>query len=143
MDKDTKEQSRLLDDAQKNTGINRKYLLEKINPKSNLDTKPEMKIKEYVRIKRKRRRRYHDPVTPCQGILNSPEAPEKTKREIRRVYNSLNPAEIKRRIDKKLNLLHQDYKRKQEKRSGDVSKVDLKQNFGQKVSDLTKGVSVR
>ncbi len=34
-----KEQSRLLGEAKKNTGLNRTYLIEKLKPNSSLDTK--------------------------------------------------------------------------------------------------------
>ncbi len=104
---------------------------------------PQMKLKEYVIIKGKRHRRYHKPITPYHSILNSSEVPKKTKQELRKVYDSLNPAELKRKIDKKLDLLYQAYRRKQEKRNGAVSKVDLKKDFGQKFYRSTKTVSVR
>jgi len=46
-----KEKGKLLDEAEKRTGLNRKYLIEKLKPKSNLDKD---------KSQRKRRKEYYD-----------------------------------------------------------------------------------
>ncbi len=104
---------------------------------------PQMKLKEYVIIKGKRHRRYHEPTTPYKSILRSSDVSEKTKQELTEIYDSLNPACLKRRIDRKLNVLHDAYQKKQKSRNGTASKVEFKKDFAQKVFDSTKTVSVR
>lgn len=46
-----KQKGKLLDESEKITGLNRKYLMEKLKPKSNIDNKPEQ---------RKKRKEYYD-----------------------------------------------------------------------------------
>ncbi len=50
--KDKKKQNQLLDDAQKSTVLNRKCLLEKLNPNSNLDTKAKQRKKKDTKDKK-------------------------------------------------------------------------------------------
>ncbi len=104
---------------------------------------PQMKLKEYVIIKGKRHRRYHEPITPYKSILRSSDVSEKTKQELIEIYESLNPADLKRRIDRKLNALYEAYQKKQKGLNGTASKVEFKKDFAQKVFDSTKTASVR
>ena len=57
-------------------------------------------------------RKYDKPRTPFCRLLESTELSEKKKQELRNIYNSLNPAHLKRRIDKKLDALYKFYKQK-------------------------------
>jgi beta-lactamase class A len=49
--KDKKEKGKLLNEAERITGLNRKYLLEKLKPKSNLDK---------IESEKKKRKQYYD-----------------------------------------------------------------------------------
>lgn len=44
--------------------------------------------------------------------MESKEISKEKKNELEKIYDSLNPAELKRNIDKKLNLLYKAYKEK-------------------------------
>jgi len=50
--------------------------------------------------------------------MESKEASLPTKQELKKVYDNLNPAKLKRAIDKKLNLLYEAYKTKKRQRYG-------------------------
>jgi len=56
--------------------------------------------------------------------MESKEVSKEKKEELRKIYESLNPAELKRTIDKKLDLLYETYKKKNK-----VLKVDLTKKF--------------
>ena len=71
-----------------------------------------MKLKEKIRIKGKIHRKYDVPKTPYERLMESGQISEETKRELRAVYQSLNPAELKRKIDKKLKKLYEVYEEK-------------------------------
>lgn len=77
------------------------------------------------RIKGKIKRKYDQPKTPYQKIMESKEVPEKTKQELKKIYHSLNPAELKRKIDAKLKLLYQAYQEKK----GKKEKQDENKNY--------------
>lgn len=66
--KDKKEKSRLLAEAARITGLNRKYLLEKLKPRSNLD-----KLKEQ---RKRRKQKYGNEIKPalkkCWEIFDKP-----------------------------------------------------------------------
>ena len=76
---------------------------------------PVIKLNEKVRIGGKIHRRYDIPRTPYHRVLESKEISEKIKEELRQIYNSLNPAELKRNIDRKLDMLCKAYQQKQTK----------------------------
>jgi len=78
-----------------------------------------MKLKEKIRIKGKIHRKYDVPKTPYERLMESGQISEETKRELRAVYQSLNPAELKRKIDKKLKKLYEVYEEK--KGRGEIS----------------------
>ena len=71
-----------------------------------------MKLKEKTREKGKIHRRYDTPKTPYQRIMESPYIPDTTKNKLRSVYLSLNPAQLKRSIEKKLKKLYKTYQEK-------------------------------
>ena len=72
-----------------------------------------MKLKEKIREKGKVHRRYDIPKTPYQRLMDSDKIPEETKEKLTRVYQSLNPAELKRTIDEKIHQLFEVYEEKQ------------------------------
>ena len=71
-----------------------------------------MKLKEKIRDKGKVHRKYDSPLTPYQKIMESNLVSEETKDKLRKIYLSLNPAELKRGIDKKIHLLFKAYEEK-------------------------------
>lgn len=73
---------------------------------------PQIKLKEKVRIDGKLHRRYHKGQTPYQAIMANPRVPQATKQVLKRTYSKLNPAQLKRTIDDKLNMLVKTYKAK-------------------------------
>jgi len=73
---------------------------------------PVMKLKEKIRDKGKVHRKYDIPKTPYQRIMESRKIPEETKEELRELYQSLNPAELKRGIDEKIQQLFKTYEQK-------------------------------
>lgn len=59
---------------------------------------PSVKLIEKRRIGSKVKRIYEEPKTPYERVLEHPAIPEKTKEELRRKYEELNPAELRRKI---------------------------------------------
>jgi len=70
---------------------------------------PVMKLKEKIRDKGKVHRKYDTPKTPYQRLMESEHIPEETKDKLTKIYLSLNPAELKRGIDKKVHMLFKAY----------------------------------
>lgn len=81
---------------------------------------PQMKLILKERIGGKIHRKYDIPKTPYLRVMESNEVPDEVKQKLRQVYESLNPALLKRNIDAKLDRLSQAYKKKK-----NISKVDL------------------
>jgi len=73
---------------------------------------PVMKLKEKIRDKGKVHRRYDTPKTPYQRIIESEHIPQETKEKLTKLYLSLNPAELKRKIDEKVHILFKAYEEK-------------------------------
>jgi hypothetical protein len=73
---------------------------------------PVMKLQSKERIGGRVKRKYDAPGTPYQRLMGSEQISEEAKEELRRVYLSLNPAELKRNIDTKLAKLYQTYEQK-------------------------------
>jgi hypothetical protein len=73
---------------------------------------PVIKLKEKVRIGGKIHRKYDKAKTPYHRLMESKQISIKTKKELKRKYDSLNPAELKRKIDKKLKKLYKVYSKK-------------------------------
>ena len=73
---------------------------------------PVMKLKEKIRDKGKVQRKYDIPKTPYQRIIESRKIPEETKEELRELYQRLNPAGLKRKIDEKIQQLFKTYEQK-------------------------------
>jgi len=71
-----------------------------------------MKLKEKIRDKGKVHRKYDTPRTPYQRLMESERIPEETKEKLTKLYQSLNPAELKRKIDEKIHRLFKAYEEK-------------------------------
>jgi len=105
---------------------------------------PVMKLNKKIRIKGKIHRKYDVPKTPYQRLMESGQISEETKKELRIVYQSLNPAELKRKIDKKLKKLYEVYEEKNGR--GKISpfkkqtpRIDIESHI---LNDLTTPISV-
>jgi len=81
---------------------------------------PVMKLKEKIRIKGKIHRKYDKAKTPYCRLMESDQLGEQAKQELKQVYDSLNPAELKRQIDKKIKKLYEVYLKKK-----GLSKVEV------------------
>ncbi|MEA1964570.1 MAG: hypothetical protein U9O41_05535, partial [Candidatus Aerophobetes bacterium] len=73
---------------------------------------PVMKLKEKTRVKGKVHRKYDIPKTPYRRLMESGQISEKEKKQLQDLYQSLNPAELKRKIDKKVHKLYKAYEEK-------------------------------
>ena len=105
---------------------------------------PVMKLKEKIRIKGKIHRKYDIPKTPYERLMESGQISEETKKQLQNIYQTLNPAELKRKIDKKIHQLFEAYEEKNGR--GEISPfkkqaphVDLESYI---LNDLTTPVSV-
>jgi hypothetical protein len=73
-----------------------------------------MKLIEKVRDKGKIHRRYDTPKTPYQRLLESDQTSEETKKKLQECYFNLNPEDLKRRIDAKIQKPFKAYEEKRE-----------------------------
>ena len=73
---------------------------------------PVMKLQSKERIGDKVKRRYEVAKTPYQRLIESNQIPEGVEEELKGIYLSLNPAQLKRSIDAKLAKLYQAYEEK-------------------------------
>lgn len=73
---------------------------------------PTLKLKEKVRDGGKIRRKYEVAKTPYRRMMESGQIKEEEKNKLKEVYDSLNPAELKRNLDKKLRNLYKVYQKK-------------------------------
>lgn len=83
---------------------------------------PVMKLTEKIRIKGKIHRKYDKAKTPYSRIMESDDVDENTKKELKAVYDELNPAELKRKIDKKIKKLYAVYMKQNGSREVDANK---------------------
>ncbi len=67
---------------------------------------PVIKLISKERIGGKIHRKYDIPKTPYHRLLESREITQKDKQELKRIYHSLNPAQLKRTIDERLKELY-------------------------------------
>jgi hypothetical protein len=63
---------------------------------------PTFKLKEKLRIGSKIVRKYHSPQTPYQRVLESPEISDDVKQKLKLRFESLDPIELRERIEQKL-----------------------------------------
>ncbi len=73
---------------------------------------PVMRLERKERIDGKTRRRYAKPKTPYRILRESGQLPAEALKKLDELYRSLNPADLKRRIDKKLKTLFALYEKK-------------------------------
>jgi hypothetical protein len=73
---------------------------------------PVMKLASKERIGGHVKRKYDVPKTPYQRLMESGQMPEEAKRQLEAVYLGLNPAQLKRDIDAKLDKLYRTYEQK-------------------------------
>lgn len=81
-----------------------------------------IKLISKERIGGKIHRKYDIAKTPYQRVIESPEISKEKKQELREIYQSLNPAQLKRAIDRKLDLLYQAYQQKNKSQKVDIKK---------------------
>ncbi|HSB09099.1 MAG TPA: DDE-type integrase/transposase/recombinase [Blastocatellia bacterium] len=77
---------------------------------------PSMKLSEKTRIGSKVVKRYQQPKTPYQRLLESPSVDRSVKRRLRAEYEQLNPAQLKREIMWLQEMLLKAVRNKQKKR---------------------------
>jgi len=70
---------------------------------------PVMKVIEKTRIGGKVKKKFDIPATPYHRLLASADMTAEQKQKLTALYVTLNPADLKRRIDKALTLLHKSY----------------------------------
>ncbi len=85
---------------------------------------PVIKLISKVRIGGKIHRKYDVAKTPYQRVMESKEIPENKKQKLKKIYLSLNPAQLKRTIDAKLDMLYKTYQDKNK-----TLKVDIKKKI--------------
>ena len=80
---------------------------------------PVMKLVSKERIGGRVKRKYDIPKTPYQRLLESGQISEEAREELKRVYLSSNPAQLKRNIDAKLDNLYHAYQQKMKAQQSD------------------------
>lgn len=88
---------------------------------------PAMKLASKERVKGHIKRKYDKPKTPYARIMESPSISDVKKEELKKIYDSLNPAQLKRNIDKKLQLLWKTYQEKMGRGEG-FANVEIAKN---------------
>jgi hypothetical protein len=63
---------------------------------------PTMKLKEKIRVGSKYKRKYDEAKTPFQRVLDSPDVPQEKKDALLKLYQNLNPLQLRHQIDKKI-----------------------------------------
>jgi hypothetical protein len=78
---------------------------------------PRMKLKEKVRVGSKVHREYYPAKTPYRYLMESDQISGAKKKELEKIYLSLNPAQLKRTIEAKLDNLYKVYQQKKQRSS--------------------------
>ena len=102
---------------------------------------PVIKLKSKVRIGGQIKRKYDKAKTPYRRLIESNQISKKEKEKLIATYHSLNPAELKRTIDKKLDNLYRIYQKKKGQKNIKItnklipsmmsfSNMSQKDNFG-------------
>jgi hypothetical protein len=73
---------------------------------------PVMKLKSKERVGGRVKRKYEASKTPYQRLMESEQIRDEVKDELKSIYLSLNPAQLKRSIDAKLTELYKTYEEK-------------------------------
>ena len=74
---------------------------------------PRMKLKEKIRVGSKIHRKYYPAKTPYQYLMESDQISPAKKKNLEKIYLTLNPAQLKRTIEAKLDNLYKVYQQKQ------------------------------
>ena len=83
---------------------------------------PVMKLILKERIGGKIYRKYDEPKTPCQRAIESKEVSVESKQRLKKAYESLNPAQLKRGINAKIDKLYKVYQLKNKSQRVDAQK---------------------
>ncbi|RJQ31316.1 hypothetical protein C4572_02710 [Candidatus Parcubacteria bacterium] len=103
---------------------------------------PVIKLVPKTRIKGKIKKKYDKAKTPYGRLMESDKVSAEKKKELKTLYESLNPAELRRSIRKKLNLLQKTHDSKK-RLVGRIKPPDkIKRNFGVMINHSTEPVSV-
>jgi len=102
---------------------------------------PVIKLVSKVKFKGKDKRKYDKARTPYRRIMESDKVDKEKKEELKAIYDSLNPAELRRNIEKKLKLLQRIYDKKKGSLSRD-DRRDINSDFGVIIHDVAEAVSV-
>jgi hypothetical protein len=68
---------------------------------------PSFKLRQKVLVGSKYRRVYDKPMTPLQRVLESPQVADDRKKQLKALFDQLDPFELKKRIDHKARLVFQ------------------------------------
>jgi len=104
---------------------------------------PVIKLISKERINGKIHRKYDTPKTPYHRIIESKEIPERTKQELRKTYNFLNPAQLKRTIDDNLNTLYKTYQSKTNQQQNEIQRSNFKKLSVRFLTTQSDAISVR
>lgn len=102
---------------------------------------PRMKLKEKIRVGSRVHRKYYPAKTPYQHLMESDQIPSAKKKELEKIYQSLNPAQLKRTIEAKIDNLYKVYQQKQQRSVGVIPFKRLKPSLVSKY--ITEQESVR
>jgi hypothetical protein len=91
---------------------------------------PVMKLAEKTRIGSKRHRKYEPAKTPFKRLIESDQTDEAAKTELKAVYRELNPAALKRDIEKKTLLLYRVYQAKKKGKSRPMPEPEMEVVYG-------------
>ena len=89
---------------------------------------PVMKLTEKVRIGGSVKRKYDIPKTPYQRLMELNQISDKARTKLGTLYLSLNPAQLKRDIDSKVDKLYQTYEVKRRIQQVDPHKKSVPHN---------------
>lgn len=81
---------------------------------------PQMKLIEKIRVGSKVKKRYDPPQVPYRRLLASEDIPDENKDRLREIYANLNPAQLRRMINKLQDKLYKFCASKQELREKEV-----------------------
>lgn len=84
---------------------------------------PVMKLSSKTRVGGKIKKKHDVAKTPYKRLMESGGVPREKKEELKRTYEKLNPAKLKREIDAKLAALYRAYQKKSSSRKVDASRV--------------------
>ena len=95
---------------------------------------PVMRLETKERLKGHIHRKYQKAKTPYQYLIDSPNVDETAKNKLKAVYKTLNPAELKRSIEKKLKVLAEIYQAKHRRVSEPIDNATVTFSFDRTVA---------